>query len=296
MCSLAGGFGALLPSYPEHEDISLLRQRMSDHGYVYLPGLLEARRVAAARASVISALEKEGSLEPGAPREQAVARKGLEIAFRPDLANGNAEVEALLYTGRLMEFWARFLGGEVRHFDFTWLRAKGPGADTVTPPHCDTVFMNRGTPRLFTAWTPLGDVPFDHGGLMILEGSHRREDRMAEYWSMDVDTYCANGPEAADVEAGRLKWETAKKDGVYRDDPFAARDELGGRWLTTEFKAGDVLIFGMFTVHAAADNRTARIRLSTDSRYQLASEPADHRWVGPQPVAHSPAGKLARIC
>ena len=55
--------------------------------------------------------------------------------------------------------------------------------------------------------------------------------------------------------------------------------------------------FGMFLVHASLDNRTPdRIRLSSDSRYQRASEPIDERWVGPNPPGHSAAGKLGRIC
>ena len=74
------------------------------------------------------------------------------------------------------------------------------------------------------------------------------------------------------------------------------RNDLGGRWLTAEkYEAGDVLIFGMFTVHESLDNATDRIRLSTDTRYQLASEPIDERWVGAVP-GHSEAGKRGKIC
>ncbi len=61
------------------------------------------------------------------------------------------------------------------------------------------------------------------------------------------------------------------------------------------YETGDVLIFGMFTVHASLDNCTDRIRLSTDTRYQLASEPIDERWVGEVP-GHSEGGKRGKIC
>ena len=46
----------------------------------------------------------------------------------------------------------------------------------------------------------------------------------------------------------------------------------------------------MDTVHAALDNLSEvnRCRLSSDSRYQLASEPADERWNGHNPIAHGP--------
>ena len=39
-------------------------------------------------------------------------------------------------------------------------------------PHCDTVFMGRGTPDVLTAWIPFGDIPIRAGGLMVLEHSH----------------------------------------------------------------------------------------------------------------------------
>ena len=62
------------------------------------------------------------------------------------------------------------------------------------------------------------------------------------------------------------------------------------------FRAGDLLTFPMHTVHASLDNPTELIRLSSDSRYQPASEPADERWVGEKPIGHSLAGKHGRIC
>ena len=52
----------------------------------------------------------------------------------------------------------------------------------------------------------------------------------------------------------------------------------------------------MFTVHAGLDNRSDRVRLSSDSRYQPASKPADERWIGPNPIAHGAAGRRGKIC
>jgi hypothetical protein len=63
-------------------------------------------------------------------------------------------------------------------------------------------------------------------------------------------------------------------------------DRHGGQWQTSAFKAGDVLIFGMFTMHGSLNNTTNLFRLSTDTRYQLASEPVDERWIGEDPIAH----------
>jgi ectoine hydroxylase-related dioxygenase (phytanoyl-CoA dioxygenase family) len=292
----SGDFAYLRNSSDIVHDTDALRARMEEDGYLYLAGLLDPERVLRARRSIITKLDQEGLLDPAYPVDEAVAREGVAMQFRPDLAYKNPDVEALLYEAEMIMFWERFLGGPVRHLDYTWLRAKAPGDDNATAPHCDTVFMNRGTHNLYTAWTPLGDVPLDFGGLMVLEGSHRREDVLGEYWKMDVDTYCTNGNEAALIEGGQITWQSDKRSGAFDEDAARARRALGGRWLVADYKLGDVLFFGMHTLHAAADNRTNRIRLSTDSRYQLASEQADERWIGAHPVGHGPKGKRGMIC
>lgn len=38
------------------------------------------------------------------------------------------------------------------------------------------------------------------------------------------------------------------------------------------------------------------LRLSTDTRYQLASEPVDERWIGENPIAHGLDAKKGMIC
>ena len=74
------------------------------------------------------------------------------------------------------------------------------------------------------------------------------------------------------------------------------REHLGGRWLTAEYRMGDILIFGMRTVHASLDNQTHFFRFSTDTRYQPASEPIDGRWIGENPIGHGLAAKRSMIC
>jgi ectoine hydroxylase-related dioxygenase (phytanoyl-CoA dioxygenase family) len=195
----------------------------------------------------------------------------------------------LLYSGRMMELYRRFLGGPVLHYDFTWIRTVAPGHGT--PPHFDVVYMGRGTKNLYTAWTPLGDTSLEMGGLMILENSHKHEKLKQGYGSHDVDSYCSNRKDADKYASGE-KWPS----GWLTNHPVRIRKNLGGRWLTGEFKAGDLLTFSMFTLHASLDNQGKRLRLSTDTRYQLASEPADNRWIGEDPPAHGPRGKKGMIC
>jgi hypothetical protein len=286
-------FGPLRRSDGLVQDGEALRQRMAEDGYLFLPGLLDPAQVWEVRRQVTDRLAELGVLDNQQPRLDASYRTGGPgLKSSHDLARDNPGLRRLLYSGPMMDYYERLLGGPVRHFDFTWFRAVGPGHGTY--PHCDIVYMGRGTFNLYTSWTPIGDVPISVGGLMILEESHRRQDRLRPYLTRDVDAYCTNRPDATDIESGAKLWQDW--DGRLTSNPVTLRQKLGGRWLTTDFKAGDVLSFSMGTVHASLDNHSKRIRLSSDSRYQLASEPADERWVGSAPVGHGAAAKRRRAC
>ncbi|MBV9848148.1 MAG: phytanoyl-CoA dioxygenase family protein, partial [Armatimonadetes bacterium] len=258
-----GAFGALRRSDHLLHDTGALQARMEEDGYLFLPGLLDRDEVLAARRALTDRLATEGHLDPAHPAQDAVARPGSDLIFRPDLALRNPALDRVLYSGAMMDFYARFFGEPVRHYDFTWLRAAAPGKNSS--PHADIVYMGRGTFDVLTAWTPLGDIPMDHGGLIVLEGSHHRRDAIADYLSRDVDAYCVNGANAAQIEGGERQWEW---DGVLDHDAADLRRRLGGRWLSADFRMGDLLTFTLATVHASLDNHSDRIRLSSDSRYQ----------------------------
>jgi hypothetical protein len=287
-------WGELHPTEARTLDDAGLRARLEAEGYLYLPALLDLKLVLAARDYAVDRMAELGLLDERWPRAEAVSKPGAAKSFMPEkLARENPALRRLLYEGAMMELYGRLLGGPVRHYDYTWFRSV-PGGGTGTYPHCDVVYMGRGTRRLYTSWTPLGDVSREVGGLMILENSHRQQDQLRQYLERDVDAYCTNHADAAQIESGEKRWQDW--DGRLSSNPAALRAELGGRWLTADFKAGDVLVFGMATVHASLDNRSNRYRLSSDSRYQLASEPVDERWVGANPIAHGPAGKRGRAC
>jgi hypothetical protein len=277
-------FGDLRRSDDVAGDAEVLRARMREDGYLYLPGYLDREEVLAARLAVLGRLAADGRIDARHPLKDAVAAKEGGKSVRDDMARDCPPLRNLLYDGRMIAFYRGFLGGPVRHFDYTWLRAVSPGRGTY--PHYDIVYMGRGTKNLCTAWTPLGDVSLEEGGLIILENSHRLERLKATYGAKDVDSYCMN----------RKMQPHQMQQGWLSRNPVKLREKLGGRWLTAEFRAGDLLTFGMFTLHASLDNQSHAIRLSSDSRYQLAAEPADERWVGDRPSAHSEASKQGRIC
>ena len=59
---------------------------------------------------------------------------------------------------------------------------------------------------------------------------------------------------------------------------------------------GDVVVFHIGTIHGGLDNQSRRVRLSTDSRYQRASELADERWTGENPIGHGADARRGIIC
>jgi hypothetical protein len=82
--------------------------------------------------------------------------------------------------------------------------------------------------------------------------------------------------------------------GTLSHNPPAVRNKFGGRWLTTEFEAGDFITFGMFLVHASLDNRSDnRLRISSDSPLP-ARQRAHRRALGRHQPARPLPGRQAR--
>jgi hypothetical protein len=283
--------GLLRDSADAADDMAELHARFERDGYLYMKGYLDRDEVLAARASLTDRLGDAGILDPAYPTIDGICKPGSGYGFKPEFTNNNPAIQNLLYGERLAGFYRKFYGENVRHYDFTWLRAIGPGKGTN--PHCDLPYMGRGTHRHMTCWVPYGEISFELGGLMVLEGSHKRLDLLESYVFRDVDAFCENKPEQK-KKADDGGWTFT---GTLSHNPPTVRNKFGGRWLTTEFEPGDFVTFGMFLVHASLDNRSEnRLRISSDCRYQRASEPIDERWVGPNPPGHTTAGKRGRIC
>jgi ectoine hydroxylase-related dioxygenase (phytanoyl-CoA dioxygenase family) len=266
-----------------------LRKRFSEDGYLLIRGFFDRAQVEAARRSVAARLAEEGVFAEGTDPQDLIAKPGLELAFRPDLANDNPEVTELLYADKVMALYEGLFEEPAMHYDYTWLRAMAPGRHTL--PHYDNIYMGRGTQRVMTAWAPLVPIDAEIGGLIILENSHRWREMIDTYGQVDVDAVCEN-------KAGVAQWQDRGLAGFggLPDDPNELAERLGSRWLTAEFQPGDLLTFGMFTLHGSSDNHSRKIRLSTDSRYQPANEPADERWVGEKPIGHGPNAQRNAIC
>lgn len=264
-------FGFLRESNDILDSGEALRQRMKEDGYLFLRGVLDREAVLGTRREILQKLSSIAEIDTRYPLMEAIRsgqsmRRQIDVrAFNRDLRNGEA-FRGLCHGGKVVQFYERFFGESVRPFDYLWLRTVSVGQ--ATGCHYDIVYMGRGTHNLYTSWIPLGDVPMIEGALMILEGSHRLDELKASYGAVDVDR--------------------DKVGGWYSKDPANVQEQFGGRWLSADFRTGDMLCFGMFTMHCSLDNQSPinRIRLSSDSRYQAASEPVDERWIGAEPIGH----------
>lgn len=302
-------FGFLTDSSPEIEDITLIRDRMRDDGYLFLKGFFKRDDVLAIRQVMTDRLLDEGFLNGNHPPMDGVLADVKVVNKRSAFSatpNGDTEVKAydpndlikenqplfdLLGKGHVMDFFGDFFGTPALRLHHIWFRAVGTGMGT--PPHCDWVYMSRGSKNLYTTWVPIGDTPLQVGGLMILENSHKKADRLQNYFSRDVDDYCTNSPNADKIKSGEMLYEW---DGVLTKNPYTLREKLGDRWLTAEYEAGDLLVFTRQTIHASLDNQSDRIRISVDTRYQPANEPADERWMVENSAPYAKEFKKGRIC
>ncbi len=129
----------------------------------------------------------------------------------------------------------------------------------TTPMHQDFVHF-QGNFETLTSWAPIGDCPIELGGLAVIPGSHKVERVLDHHFSLGA------GGLAVDVDA---------------------EEEIEPTWYSTDYEAGDTLIFPALTIHRALPNYTDdRLRLSLDNRYQAVGDLIAEQML----VTHGPSG------
>lgn len=268
-------FGLLRESSVEAPDAELCA-RLAEDGYIFLRGLLPAAAVETARGAILQRLLEVD--EVALPADRAIATgRSRRRELNPDLGrfwqsvSEEAALRRLTHGPELAGLAGRLFGEPARAQDYLFLRCAGPGK--ATGIHCDSPFFTRMTERVVTGWCALGPVPLEEGPLFVLAGSHRDESVLARFRGFD------------------LMRERDRK-ATYGEDATTLAERHGWRVLSADFEPGDVLLFGMFTLHGAFDNRSpsGRVRISCDLRLQPAGDPLDPRYFGPDPTGTTGAG------
>ena len=244
-------------------DAAGLWQRMNEDGYLLVRRLIDRDTVLSAREAVLRHMHEQQALLPDTPVLEGVMPQGgrsVRMMGGKGIAHRPAVLAVLEYPA-LFDLFKSLFGEPALTFPFKWMRAIGN--EQYTGAHFDFVYMGRGSQNLYTTWIPFGDIPISQGTLAICRGSHNLASFArirSTYGKMDIDRDGISG------------W--------FEREPMQIIERFDGQWQGSDYHAGDVIIFGMHTMHASTTNLTNRFRLSCDVRYQPASEPVvDGRWI-----------------
>jgi len=243
-------FGAMRPSDDIVGDAAALRARLDEDGYLYVPGVLDRAEVMDLRRDVLTVLHRHGWVAGGEQLMWGVAegipvREGDEAYFAAyDDVQRLESFHSLAHRAALLSLMRDAVGDTAFPHPLKVARLVFPDNPEVsTPPHQDHP-NNQGTPSLTAAWVALGDCSKEAGSLAVLSGSHR-------FGVLPLEFHLGPGNRQAVVPDEVLRSCT---------------------WVTTDVKAGDVVLFPSLTVHAALNNTTWGMRLSVDYRYQCEGE------------------------
>jgi ectoine hydroxylase-related dioxygenase (phytanoyl-CoA dioxygenase family) len=236
-----------------------LRQRLADDGYLFLRGVLDPKVIAAARQEVFGRLAEVGEIK--APVTDGIATgtsRRRQIfpdpgVFWKSVCEGPC-LRAITHGQRLRQIQGMLFDEPAVPLDYIALRAAARGKSTGL--HLDGPYFTRYHDRIHTSWIPLGEVPTGEGPLVVVEGSNRFDDIIAEFADLD---FAKDPDRRADIQEDFASFAKARN----------------ARLLTTHFRPGDILVFGMTTLHGTLDNVSPvdRVRLSVDVRYQPDAAP-----------------------
>lgn len=278
-------FGPLVEVAGANADFDIVHQYVNDYGYCLLRGILDRTAVLAARSEVFQRMADVDEIQSPAEDGVATGRSSRRDqypdvnAFWKDVSNGTA-VRQVTHGDQLRKIITSILLEPARAHDLIYLRPTPPGKSTRM--HYDYPFFAGQSLRIHTVWIPFGDIRIEHGPLVIVEGSNGFSDLIDPIRSHD---YSADRSNAA-VQKGAY-------DAINQTDPMTLIQQRNTRLLSTEFRAGDLVVFNGFTMHGSLDNISpnGQVRLSCDVRFQPAADPADdERYFGTDPLGSNGGG------
>lgn len=257
-------FGALRESSPAA--LSDIRARYHDDGYVLLRGALPGEKVWDVRAAYLDLFGpdmcKNGDTRRGEFTGAMPPLPSHGVAGHP--AHAFVRSEAFrAFTGLpvFKEIAETIFDDDAEQVRRTPLRHFIPGRKSASRAHLDKTYIDGVAADVVTIWVPLGDCPVEAGALLYLDGSHK--DAGLEAQMRDAEAPTDRAHDARPITHD-LKW---------------LSDQTGRRWLTTHFKAGDIVIHSPTIVHASTDTQIDMMRVSTDIRFRRKGTASDPRWL-----------------
>jgi hypothetical protein len=227
-------------------DGAALRDLIARDGYVFLRGLLDAGVVRDIGRRGLSALQAAGWTAPGVDPVAAPPRLPVRAVRMRD-AFGQAGYRQIVADPGFNQLPYVSPLADVMH------RLMGPDA------FCYPLKI----PRVVY---PASVVPRQPGNVAHMDYGSVQD--MFTCWVPLGDVPRSLGGLA--IEAGSQRSRRVRHRAV---------DSLPPGWRTTDFEAGDVLVFHCLTTHAALPNQSRRMRFSAEYRWQLADQPAPRRMV-----------------
>jgi len=216
---------------------------LATDGYILLRNVLDRKQIFSARSVVVDILDKEWNLiDTKHTKIDAFIKdkqKGILLTgFRAVTHHKN--VLNVLEGDTLSTLFRKVFGLTPATFDNKWVRIHGNGE--FTDEHTDYYRFQGNAVGMHTCWIPLGDYDVTDGTLAVCEGSHLLP-------GYDLNSYAES------------KMELPKSFTHFNQTAI---------WRSTDFRAGDIVIFDIRTIHASTKNLSDRFRISMDTRWQPA--------------------------
>lgn len=241
------------PMYEANElldDVEALRARFAEDGYLLLRDIIQKETIEELRRDITGILAGLGWIRGG---EKQMAAETIALPCRegePRYFEAQDQIVRLqsfheiAHEPGLAKLMQSALGESAFPHPLGIIRLLFPANPEVTTPAHQDYPNNQGTENLTAAWIPLGDCPIEHGPVAVLRGSHKAG-------LLPLQFHLGAGNRAAVLTPEMM------------EQP----------WLSTDFRAGDVLLFPSLTVHRSLENKHPwKMRLSVDYRFQLEGE------------------------
>lgn len=235
------------------DDPAELRRRMAEEGYLFFKRLQNPDKMRELRREMMTTIQRVGWLVAGTDPEEGIADVTKQCTEGDrEYSAGYGEVyklqafHASAHWPEVTEMVEKIMGRPIMPHPQKIARIWSPKyTEHTTPTHQDFVHF-QGNFETLTCWAPVGDCPIELGGLAVIPGSHKVNRVLDHHFSLGA------GGLVVDAES---------------------EPEIDPVWHSTDYDAGDTLIFPALTIHKALPNYTEdKLRLSLDNRYQAVGD------------------------